>query len=117
MLVAAAFVGVFALAGCAGSADEVSVVGTWGSPEKSGEPSLEFTDSGRYSGTDGCNTVGGDYTVDGTTVDLGAMFSTMMFCEGVDTWLVRGATAELDGDTLTIFDEDGERIGTLDRAE
>ena len=37
----------------------------------------------------------------------------MMLCEGVDTWLSALVTGEVDGDTLTILDIDGNEIGTL----
>jgi len=45
------------------------------------------------------------------------MGSTMMYCEGVDTWLTQGTTAVVQGDALVVSDEDGKEIGTLDRKE
>ena len=39
----------------------------------------------------------------------------MMFCEGVDTWLVGATAAEVDGDSLVVFNEAGDQIGTLPR--
>lgn len=44
------------------------------------------------------------------------MHSTMMFCEGVDTWLSQAHTGTVEGDTLTILNEQGDEIGTLERA-
>lgn len=107
-----------ALSACASTAP--GVVGVWGDPDAQGLPSLEFTaegedSDGEYSGTDGCNRVGGVYTVNGSTVDLGMMRSTLMFCEGVDTWLSQARTASLEGDVLTFLDEGGQQIGTLER--
>lgn len=107
------------LSACAAAAS-TDLVGVWGDPENEGSPSLEFTAGaddaeGEYSGTDGCNRVGGAYTVSGTTVDLGMMRSTLMFCEGVDTWLSEARTATLEGDALAFLDEDGQQIGTLAR--
>ncbi len=102
------------LAACA-SGGPTSVVGVWGEPDVPGLPSLEFAADGSFSGSDGCNRLFGSYTVDGSTVDLGAVGSTMMFCEGVDTWLVNGATARIDGDTLIVSDAEDTEIGTLTR--
>lgn len=131
------------------------LTGTWGIPDHRGLPSIVFdpdsapnaaravgntntsTDSdsdertgitrGSYAGSDGCNRIAGSYTfarADGT-IDLGAMISTMMYCEGVDTWLSRARTARLtpnadsdagaDGSRLVFFDEAGAQIGSLSR--
>lgn len=117
----AAAAALLALTACSPSGGAASgVAGTWGEPDAQGEPSLEFVpgddaSSGDYSGTDGCNRVGGSYTVDGDEIDLGVMRATMMYCEGVDTWLVTATTATLKGDELTFADADGKRIGTLKR--
>ncbi len=107
------------LAAC--SSPATSLAGSWGEPETPGEPALVFTpdgdgDAGEYAGSDGCNTIGGSYTEADGTIELGVMRATMMYCEGVDTWLSRGHTAELSGDTLTVFDEAGTQIGALTRA-
>jgi len=116
LLLAAAAVAALTLAACSsGGANEASVVGTWATPDAQGEPSLTFEEDGSYSGTDGCNRVGGQWSADGSTIDLGNMVSTMMYCEGVDTWLVNAGSAELSGDTLTFSDRDGAEIGTLTR--
>ncbi|WP_075200786.1 META domain-containing protein [Leucobacter celer] len=114
-LLAAALI---ALSACASPG--TGVVGIWGDPEAQGLPSLEFTaeadaSSGEYSGTDGCNRLGGEYSVNGSTVDLGMMRSTLMFCEGVDTWLSQARTANLAGDLLTFLDEGGQELGSLER--
>lgn len=103
------------LAACSGGSSPASVVGVWGEPDVQDKPSLEFSEDGSYGGTDGCNVVGGDWTADGDVIDLGAMISTMMYCEGVDTWLTQSATAKLNGDTLVFMDEGDQEIGTLDR--
>lgn len=100
------------------SAAGSSVVGAWGHVGAAEEPSIEFTGTeteGEYSGTDGCNNIGGSYTVDGDEVDLGVMRATMMFCEGVDTWLSQAARATISGNTLTFIDQSGATVGTLER--
>lgn len=108
------------LTGCSsnGTPTVDDVLGPWGAPETQGEPSLVFEDDGTYHGNDGCNVVGGSYMIDGDgTIDLGAMHSTMMFCEGVEVWLSTSATAKLeDAGELTFFDEGGAEVGKLPRA-
>ena len=106
----------FGLAGCS-SPQPQTVVGMWGVPETPGETSLEFTEEGSYSGSDGCNVVGGQWELesDGKTVDLGVMHSTLMYCEDVDVWLVDPATAEIDGDKMVIRNSAGDELGTLER--
>ncbi|MGK0714635.1 META domain-containing protein [Leucobacter sp. W1153] len=103
-----------ALVGCTsgGSAD---VVGTWGDSEAQGQPSIQFAEDGTFGGTDGCNRLFGEYTVNGDVVEFGNMGSTMMFCEGVDTWLSEAATARVDGDLLVVSDASDSKIGTLER--
>ena len=89
--------------------------GVWGNPENTREPSLELHGDGRLTGTDGCNRLMGHWTQDGATVTLIDMASTMMFCQEIDTWLSAAATAEIDGETLALFNENGDPIGTLQR--
>lgn len=110
----------FSLAGCAPAApstptgDTSSAVGTWGT-DGEGEPNLSLTDDGKLAGTDGCNRLVGTWSQDGTTVAFGEVASTMMFCEGVDTWLVDLDSATVDGSTLHLLDASGTEIGTLAR--
>lgn len=101
------------LSGCAG--EPASAEGTWGA-EGDGKPQLVLEAGGELSGTDGCNRLMGAWTqADATTIDFGEVASTMMACEGVDTWLVELSTAKLDGDVLRILDSSGAEIGTLAR--
>jgi heat shock protein HslJ len=44
------------------------------------ELTLVFDDTGRVSGSAGCNTLTGSYTVDGTTLTVGQLASTEMMC-------------------------------------
>lgn len=107
------------LASCADTAGSgsgtPSVEGSWGDTSDTRAPSLEFAADGRVNGTDGCNRLMGDWTQDGTTVTISHLASTMMACLDVDTWLSAAATAEVDGETLAVFNIDGEPIGTLRR--
>ena len=43
---------------------------------------LTFMDGNRFSAKTDCNTVGGEYTVEGNKITFGKMFSTKMYCEG-----------------------------------
>lgn len=113
-LVSVAVAAALTLSACAG-ASAPSIEGVWGDPDAESTPSLEFQADGTYAGTDGCNRVGGDYTQDEDTIDLGMMRSTMMFCEGVDTWLVTATEATLTADELVFRNEKGAEIGTLAR--
>lgn len=45
---------------------------------------LAFDADGQVGGNAGCNTFGGSYTVDGETIQLGEIFSTLMACADVD---------------------------------
>lgn len=113
-LLAAASLTVVSLSGCSSSAP--SVEGTWGE-DASGKPSLTFAEDGKVSGTDGCNRLMGSWTQEGNKVSLSPMASTMMACDGVDTWLSGIDSATIDEDTLTILDASGDTLGTLERAE
>ncbi|MBC9926642.1 MULTISPECIES: META domain-containing protein [unclassified Leucobacter] len=112
---AAAAVLALSLSACA---QQASAYGTWGTPDskQQNEPGLQLGEDGKVSGTDGCNRLVGTFEVDGDTVTFGPLASTMMFCEGVDTWLGKAVTATVKGDNLTVLDQDGAKIGTLKRA-
>lgn len=120
--VAAAATLALALSACAnngGSTGSGSVggpdpVGTWGTVETTGVPFLTFTDDGQFTGSDGCNTLNGGWELNGTTIDFENVATTLMACQGVDTWLSELNTATIDGATMTVFNESGSEIGTLD---
>lgn len=106
------------LAGCGSTGDsgggEVDPAGTWGAGGE-GQPQLELDADGSFSGTDGCNQIGGSWEAAGAEVRFGETRSTLMFCEGVDDWLGGLATATVDADLMTVFDDTGTQIGTLTR--
>jgi len=87
-------------------------VGLWGSKEQ-GQPWLELAEDGKVTGNDGCNRLAGSWNAS-EDLQFAALASTKMFCEGVDDWLSRAATAKLkDDDTMLVFDGDGKELGTL----
>ncbi|CAG7620151.1 META domain-containing protein [Leucobacter soli] len=114
--IAAALLGaglVLATAGCAGGGEDFT--GDWGDAAASDQPSLSIEEGGAFSGTDGCNRLTGTAKISGDTIDFGVVASTMMACEGVDTWLNGLATGTIAGDALEISDADGNVIGSLPR--
>lgn len=97
------------------STSNAKVIGVWGDPDAEATPSLIFDKNGEVHGTDGCNLLGGNYKLSGSTVTFSEFRSTMMYCQDVDTWLQGGRTAEVSTDLMTLFDEDGKKLGTLER--
>jgi heat shock protein HslJ len=81
------------------------------------ELTLIFGDEGQLSGSSGCNTYGADYAAGDTVIQIGAVVTTLIFCEspaGVmdqeaqfTTALSNAASYTVDGSTLTIRDADG----------
>jgi len=82
---------------------------------------ISFAD-GALTANAGCNTLGGDYTLDGDTLEVGPMFGTEMACEpslmDQDTWLTEfltsAPTVSLVDDELTLANDDGTTINMLD---
>lgn len=114
-LIVSCIAGLFALtlSACAAEA-EPEPVGEWGKQVRE-TPHLALTDDSEVRGSDGCNQLSGTWTVEEATVTFGAMATTLIACPDVDTWLSALETAEVDGDTLTIFDKDGNKVGVLER--
>lgn len=117
-----AALGVLALAGCGSGANSdsgstgasIDPAGVWGQSDP-GQPNLELMPDGSFTGTDGCNRMGGSWESDGAEVTFSDVFQTLMACDDVDTWLSALDTATASSDSLTVFDESGAEIGTLDR--
>ncbi|KAM9863616.1 META domain-containing protein [Leucobacter sp. BZR 635] len=116
-IAAAALLGAAALllTACSGSPSVSDT--SWGKLDTRGEPSMTFTADGAAHGSDGCNIVNGKWTEEKGTVTFGPLASTMMFCEGVDTWLTGATTAVAEGDKITFSDEDGKELGSLQKTE
>ena len=85
-------------------------IGAWGSSEP-GQPHLVFAGNGAVSGSDGCNRLMGQWTVEDGVITFSQMASTMMYCEGVDTWLRGAVTAYVQGDVLHIARSEERRVG------
>jgi len=107
------------LAGCTGGGAAQAVIGTWGDGTDADEPHLVFSDDGRVAGSDGCNSLTGSWKADGDAILVSDVASTLMACPDVDTWLggIARATLSESDDQLTILDDAGTEIGSLDRAD
>lgn len=105
--------------GSSSNADKVTaeeVVGVWGVPDTQGEPMVDFESNGEFGGNSGCNVLGGSWKVDAEgKLSFSPIHSTMMYCEGVDEWLLQATSAVVQGKTMVFSDENGTQIGTLDR--
>lgn len=96
---------------------EEAILGKWVSGEP-GDPYLEFHADGTLSGSDGCNGVGGTYTIDEATqtAPIERSPSTLMACLDIDDWLRDTQSVALaEENTLEVFDGDGQTIGQLQR--
>ncbi|GAA1765294.1 META domain-containing protein [Agromyces humatus] len=115
LLATAAIGAALVLTGCAGDdgpLERSTVATTWGS-EDEGQPHLTFAENGSVSGSDGCNRLAGNWTLTEGTITTDSLATTLMACDGVDTWLSGFATAVIDGDRLIVSGIDGEQIGEL----
>jgi heat shock protein HslJ len=75
---------------------------------------LTFGKDGTVGGSGGCNSLGGTYKVDGSQITFSDITSTLMACDDVRmaqesavTQVLSGtATYEIDGNTLTLTNND-----------
>lgn len=103
------------LSGC--SAVAPSFAGAWVAHPPDGA-TLTIRSNDTYTGHD-CNVLTGKGTVSADTFEFGPIRSTDYICPapaaGVTLWLGGAGTAKLSGNTLTIYDTGGTKIGTLHR--
>ena len=92
-------------------------MGTWGDATMTSGPSLVLDEGGEFSGTDGCNRLSGAWSEQDQVISFESVTSTMMACEGVDTWLSELSSARISDDTMTVYAEANAEIGTLQRTE
>jgi len=95
-----------------------SLVGKWIPTDATGntDPFLEFLPNGSYSGSDGCNGVGGRWVAGSNGALLATSgASTMMGCDGssVPHSISMATTVGMVGDELTLYDADGAVLGAL----
>lgn len=78
------------------------------------EAGLTFNDDGTVTGTSGCNEFGGGYSVEGAQITFKEIVSTLKLCdsplmgqeEAMQQVLTETATYQIDGNTLTITNND-----------
>lgn len=105
------------LTACSGNGTASIAETSWGNLKKQGEPFVTFEKDGKVHGNDGCNVMNGEWTEKDGTVTFSPLATTMMFCEGVDTWLSGSATAVTKGDKITFSDDQGKEIGSLNKTD
>lgn len=93
------------------------ILGDWARTADGITQTITFAKAGKVNGDAGCNRFIGDYGVKGSTIDIGPLGSTLMFCEGVMDAeraylkaLEKATAFTVKGTTLTLF---GPRGGTL----
>ncbi len=82
-----------------------------------GDPFLEFSPEGAVSGTDGCNAIVSTWKAEGEEVVIAPFTTTQKACAGVDSWLSKVSKVQVDGDTMTVRDIEGNEIGELKKVE
>ncbi|PRB16103.1 META domain-containing protein [Microbacterium sp. MYb62] len=92
-------------------------VGVW-EASVDGAPSLRFSADGTVTGDDGCNDLSGRWTQDSSgRIDLEALLpQTTNVCEGVDTWLSGGRSADIFDDYMYVNGDLDSPIGGLQPA-
>ena len=106
------------LSGCAaGFSAAVDPVGVWSESSDDDSPTLSLLDDGTLNGSDGCNQLSGGWEPTDDGVNFKQLASTRMACEDVDDWLSSAASATIAFDTMTVLDEDGRKIGELERTD
>jgi heat shock protein HslJ len=84
-----------------------------------GVPTLEFLDDSRVAGHTGCNSAGGPYEIDGTTLSIGPLATTRMAClDDTVMWVEASYLRSIDatrsyrieGDTLVLIDQAGAEL-------
>jgi heat shock protein HslJ len=110
---------------CTARGSSRSLIGTWnlvsyGSADapvpavEDSEAHLTFNEDGTVAGNSGCNGFGGEYTVEGNDVTFEQIVSTLIACEeplmaqeqAIHQVLTDTATFEIEGDTLTLTNND-----------
>ena len=86
------------------------------------DTSISF-EEGQFGGTVGCNSFGGDYTLNGDQMSIGSIISTMMFCDQTSTQESailailsdKTMTVTQSGNLLTLSSVDGKSVVTLEK--
>jgi heat shock protein HslJ len=87
------------------------------------ETSIRFDENVKFNGTVGCNSLGGDYKLDGDRITFNAIFTTRMACPGImdQEYGVLGILSEsrltitFDGNQMALTSEDGASVVIFSR--
>lgn len=122
-----------ALSACASGENNRPLIGSWRltayGPVDSTAPAvpdveatLNFTEDGSLTGDTGCNQFGGNYILEGNQLTFDNIVSTLILCpelqmaqeEAIQRVLTETATFNIEGDTLTIINNDTVLVFTAD---
>lgn len=86
------------------------------------DTSISF-EEGQFGGTVGCNSFGGDYTLNGDQMSIGSVISTMMFCDQTSAQESavlsilsdQNMTITQSGNLLTLSSADGKSIVSFEK--
>ena len=86
------------------------------------DTSISF-EEGQFGGTVGCNSFGGDYTLNGDQMSISPIISTMMFCDQTSAQESavlailsdKTMTVTYSGNLLTLSSEDGKSVVILEK--
>ena len=86
------------------------------------EPHILFHASGGVSGSDGCNTINGSYTLTGESLKVGPLMGTLMSCtipDGLDRRfreaLIVTRSWKISSGELMLLDENDKELARLER--
>ena len=89
-------------------------IGYWVESATPAAPFLSIQADGTYSGNDGCNViVGGWEQADDEAILFTHGVSTLMACEGVDTWLNQAVKGRVRAGVMTLESAEGTVLGQL----
>ena len=90
-------------------------IGYWVETVTPESPFLSISVDGTFTGSDGCNRLNGAWSTDDDDLTtFTGVASTLMACEGVDTWLSGLATGRVVAGVMTVQAEDGTVLGQLE---
>lgn len=89
-------------------------IGYWVAARTPDAPFLNFSADGTYSGSDGCNTLLGDWEYEADVVTFSAGATTLKYCEGVDDWLSGAVKGIIRSGVMGLQNADGLVIGQLE---
>lgn len=84
----------------------------WTGDRPTRNTSIEFTSDGMFTGTDGCNTVGGEWMTHDGRVVIRSFGTTQVYCPHVG-WKETPRYGVIEAAQLTLFDEHGDVVEIL----